>query len=108
MTLLRHRTTFLVFALCATAGVAALIAHAASGNVRAVLELVGVLSAAILVVWMIGHQVGPLDLLIRLLIWKQAVLLGVREELSAAWSSLIESHGERMQRVRARHVGGVE
>ena len=40
------------------------------------------------------------------LIWKQAMLLGIREELAEAWFSLLENHAERVQRVKARHVGG--
>lgn len=106
MTILRNKLTAAILATFATAGTAALIAHAASGNARQVVELVGVVSAASLIAWMVRHQVGPLDLLIRVLIWKQAVMLGVREELGAAWCSLVENHAERLQRVRARHVGG--
>lgn len=107
MTLLRNRTlTFLMLATAAVAGIGALILHALSGNARQVAELVGVVAAASLVAWMVRHGAGPLDLLIRLLLWKQAVLLGLREELAAAWVSLLENHAERLQRVRARHVGG--
>lgn len=98
--------TALLFATAAVAGVGALIVHALSGNARQVAELVGVVANASLVTWMVRHGVGPLDLLIRLLLWKQAVLLGLREELAAAWVSLLENHAERLQRVRARHVGG--
>jgi hypothetical protein len=97
--------TALLFATAAVAGVGALIAHALSGNARQVGELAGVIGGASLIVYMVRHRVGPLDLLIRLLIWKQAVLLGVREELAGAWFSLLENHAERMQRVKARHAG---
>ena len=107
MTLLRNRTlTFLMLATAAVACIGALILHAMSGNARQVAELAGVIGGASLIAYMVRHGVGPLDLLIRLLIWKQAVLLGIREELAEAWFSLLENHAERVQRVKARHVGG--
>lgn len=107
MTIIRNKNlAFLLLITLATAGVGALILHALSGNARQVAELASVIGGASLIVYMVRHGVGPLDLLIRLLLWKQAVLLGLREELAAAWQSLLENHDERMQRVRARHVGG--
>lgn len=107
MTSVRKPVTALLLLTFATAGAGALIAHALNlGTVRPVAELAGVPSAAALLVWMVRHRVGPLDLLIRALLFSQALLLGLREELGAAWVSLLENHAERLQRVRARHVGG--